>query len=138
MSKLLESPDAGIFQSILTILTPLANTLGSTGFVICVAFLLFLVTQISHNIVLARLVIPLIIPLGMSLNISPLLMLSSIIIPLQMAFCTPSASANVALIWGNQQWITKEAIIKMSLICAVLVLLYNNLVIIPISFMLYQ
>lgn len=138
MSKLLESPEAGIFQSILAILTPLTDILGSTGFVVAVALLLFLVTQISHNIVLARLVIPLVIPLGMSLDIPPLLMLSSIILPLQMAFCTPGASANVALIWGNQQWIAKESIIRISMICALLVILYNNLIIIPVSFLLYQ
>lgn len=133
MSKLLESPEAGVFSTLLGILEPMAQTLGPVAFILALSILLFCLTQISHNIVLARLATPLIIPLGVSVGIDPVLMLSAIIVPTQMAFCTPGASANAALVWSNTEWITRSSLMKLTLICAVLVIFYNSFIIVPLS-----
>lgn len=137
MSKMLESPEAGVFNTLLGILEPMAQTLGPVAFILALSILLFLLTQISHNIVLARLATPLIIPLGVSVGIDPVLMLSAIIVPTQMAFCTPGASANAALVWSNSDWITKKSLMQLTLICAVLVILYNSFIIVPLSYLVF-
>lgn len=137
MAALLESPESGVFNSILGILDPIAKSVGPISFILIMSLLLFGITQVTHNIVLARLVTPLVIPLGMSIGIDPVLMLSSIIVPTQMAFCTPGASANAALVWSNSEWITKKAVMKLTLICTILVLLYNTLIVVPLSFLVF-
>lgn len=137
MSKLLESPEAGVFDSLLSILEPMTQTLGPVSFILALSLLLFLLTQISHNIVLARLATPLIIPLAVSVGINPVLMLSAIIVPTQMAFCTPGASANAALVWSNTDWITRKSVMKLTLICTILVLFYNSVIIIPLSYLFF-
>lgn len=133
MSTLLESNDAGLFNSILSVLEPLANNLGSLPFTITLTLLLSLMTQISHNIVLIRLAIPLIMPLTTSLGMEPMQLLSIIVLPAQMAFCTPGASANAALVWSNMEWITRASLIRLCVSCFILLMLYNTFVVTPLA-----
>lgn len=115
----------------------MAQTLGPISFILVMSLLLFLITQVTHNIVLARLITPLIIPLAVSIGIDPVLMLSSIIVPTQMAFCTPGASANAALVWSNSEWITRRSLMQLTLLCTILVLLYNSFIVVPLSFLVF-
>lgn len=133
MSALLESEEAGIFNMITGLITPMAESMGSTMFLFMLSLLLGVITQVTHNMVLARLAIPLIVPVGMNIGIDPMLMMMTVCLPTQFAVLTPGASANAALVWGNSSWTTTKSVGILAFASFILMLVYNTVIVSPLA-----
>ena len=133
LSALLESDEAGIFAMITGWITPLAENMGSVAFMFMLSLILGVVTQFTHNMVLARLIIPLVVPVGMAVGIDPMLMMMTLALPIQFAVLTPGASANAALVWGNTGWTTTKSVGILALMSFMLMIIYNSVIVSPLA-----
>ena len=133
MSALLESDEAGIFTMVTNLITPMAENMGNTAFILILALILGILTQLTHNMVLARLAIPLVVPVGMAVGIDPMLMMMTLALPTQFAVLTPGASANAALVWGNTEWTSTKSVGKLAFLSFLLMLVYNIVFVSPLA-----
>ncbi len=133
MSALLESDEAGIFTMVTNLITPMAENMGNTAFILILALILGILTQLTHNMVLARLAIPLVVPVGMAVGIDPMLMMMTLALPTQFAVLTPGASANAALVWGNTEWTSTKSVGKLAFLSFLLMLVYNIVIVSPLA-----
>ena len=115
------------------LITPMAENMGNTAFILILALILGILTQLTHNMVLARLAIPLVVPVGMAVGIDPMLMMMTLALPTQFAVLTPGASANAALVWGNTEWTSTKSVGKLAFLSFLLMLVYNIVIVSPLA-----
>lgn len=137
IASLLESDDSGVFDIIISLFGPIAENVGSFGFIALTALILGFMTQFSHNIVLARVMTPIILPIAISAGIDPVLVVMIILLPCQMALCTPGASANAALIWGNTEWTQKKYVIIIAFTGFIISMIATLAIILPVLSLIY-
>lgn len=137
ISNLLESDEAGIFALITESLTPLGQTMGAEAFVFIMALLIGLLTQVSHNVLLARVLMPLMVSVGVTLDINPMIMMMTVALPCQIAICTPGASGFAGLLWGNRNWIDTKNCLKYTLLGFLLMIVFNSLIVYPLARLIY-
>ena len=137
MSAMLESEEAGVFALMTGIITPMAESMSPFMFLLILSLILGVMTQLTHNLVLARIAIPLIVPVGIAVGIDPMLMMMTVCLPTQFAICTPGASANAALVWGNTEWTNTKSVLKLSIISFVLMMIYNTIIITPLAWLVF-
>lgn len=125
MTSMLESEDAKVFDLFINLLTPLTENLGVFGFIVVVIVFCGLLTQISHNSILAAVITPIIIPLASAIGVDPLAMVLATMMPIQIAVATPAASGNAAMIWGNTEWNTNRWNLALSLITMLVVMILS-------------
>lgn len=110
LSSALEAEECGVLQTVLAWMTQVFSGLSATAFLIIITLLFIVVTQVTHNLVLIMVFTPVLIKMGLNFGIEPLLITFLIYYAAMAAFCTPAASANAALIFGNVEWVqTKHA-----------------------------
>jgi len=137
ISGLLESDEAGIFALITESLTPLGQAMGPTMFIFAMTLLIGVLTQVSHNVLLARVLMPLMVSVGITLNIDPMVMMMAVALPCQIAICTPGASGFAGLLWGNSNWIDTKSCAKYTLLGFLLMMLFNTVIVYPLAMIIY-
>lgn len=137
ISSLIESDEAGIFQLVVNSLTPIGVAVGNTWFVFVMSLLLGLLTQVSHNILLARVLMPLQVSIGISLNIDPMVMMMTVALPCQIAVCTPGASGFAGLLWGNKTWIDTKTCAILTFSAFIIMMIFNSIIIFPLAQIIY-
>lgn len=126
LSGALEAEESGVLQTVIAWMTQVFSGLSATAFLVIITVLFILVTQVTHNLVLVMVFTPVLVQMGASFGANPLLIGLLIYYSAFTAFCTPAASSNAALIFGNVEWVsTKQAYFlgALILIIALVVLL---------------
>lgn len=110
ISAAMESEDTGIIKTVVGALMPIFKDMSPTLYLIIVALVFLVVTQVTHNMILGIVFTPVLATIGIDMGINPYLFQIFFAWALQLAFMTPGASANSALIFANSNWIdTKSA-----------------------------
>ena len=111
IAELMRAADAGIMPTIVGIVLPIVSKMGITKFIIAICIFLGILTQVTHNIVLAAMFVPFLVPLCQQMggNISTMFML--VFIALNASYVTPAASFQSAMVHGLDRMSTKWAYI---------------------------
>ena len=88
-------------------------------FMIAMTALFLVVTQFTHNLVLMLVFTPVLVPMGVSFGVSPIVIMLLIYFSAMTAYATPAASSNAALIFGNEKWVTRGD----AYLCGILIVL---------------
>lgn len=137
ISSLIESDEAGIFSAIVNSLIPMGQSMGPFMFTFVMALLLGLLTQVSHNILLARVLMPLMVSVGVALDINPMVMMMTVALPCQIAICTPGASGFAGLLWGCKEWIDTKTCAFLTFSGFIIMMLFNMLFIYPLALLIF-
>lgn len=125
LANFLEDDACGVFNLFMAFFGPLAENVGPIGFVVISVLFCSIVTQLTHNQVLAAVIIPIICPLAEQLGINPIAMMMCLMLPIQVAVCTPSASTVAALGFGNSKWINVKLAFIIGFICFLATAIYS-------------
>ena len=101
VSAAMESEETGIISTVVGALMPVFSTISPMLFIVFCFVLFLLVTQVAHNIILGIVFTPVLAKIGIDMGINPYLFQIYFAWALQLAFITPGASANAALIFAN-------------------------------------
>jgi len=125
LANFLEDDACGVFSLFMGFFGPLAESVGPIGFVVASVLFCSVVTQLTHNQVLAAVMIPIICPIALDLGINPVAMMMCLMLPIQVAVCSPSASTVAAMGFGNDKWVDVKLAFLMGLICFLTTALYS-------------
>jgi sodium-dependent dicarboxylate transporter 2/3/5 len=125
LAVLVMSDGTGIFPSILALLKPLATGLGKFAFIMLISAFVLGLTQISHNVILANVMPPLVLPMGMACGIEPHIMISCMVLPVALGIVIPSGSACAAIFYGTSEWVNTQRGFTGSLAVFCVAVLYN-------------
>lgn len=104
----LEAEECGVLATVIAWMTQSFSGLSATVFLVVVIVLFMVVTQVAHNLVLMMVFTPVLAKMALAFGVNPLLIVILIYYAAFTAFCTPAASSNAALIFGNTEWITTK------------------------------
>ena len=111
LTSALQNNEYGIMPTIMGFLTPLLGEMNPTLFCICCMILMALITQVVHNLILAIVFIPIFCNMSISMGGNPYVCYIMIYWALTLAFSTPAASMNAAIMHGNEWVAGKKAYI---------------------------
>ena len=116
--NLIESDEAGILETLSNILAP---TIMNMSPFVCMAFIcvfVYLMAQVSHNVVLIMLFVPLLLPILTPIGVSPVVATLVIGLASQHSLMTPAASGQAAMCFGNKEWIKTSDCYKISAVAS--------------------
>lgn len=105
ISTALESNEAGIISTLVSIFGPMLNGLPVYAFYIATLVLFFVLTQFCHNLVLAMVLTPTLLVFCVQTGGNPVVLIAGINVACQMAYLTPGASSPAAMFHGNSEWV---------------------------------
>lgn len=127
LTNFLSDDKCGVFDIFMSFFGPLAENVGPIPFVIISVLFSGIVTQLTHNQVLAAVLIPIVCPVAMDLGINPVAMMMCMMLPIQVAVCTPSASTVAAMGFGNDKWVDVKLAFIIAFICFLTTAVYSVL-----------
>ena len=104
----LEAEECGVLQSVIAWMTQTFSSLSGITFLIVIAAIFLITTQVTHNLVLILVFTPVLTEMGLQFGVNPVVVMLVIFYTAMTAYATPAASSNAALIYGNEKWITKK------------------------------
>lgn len=125
----LEAEEAGVLQSVIAWMTQTFSSLSGTMFMVAVAVIFLITTQVTHNLVLLLVFTPVLTKMAITFNVSPLLVMFIIFYTAMTAYATPAASSSAALIFGNEKWVVR----KDAYITGIIILIVAFIVIIGVA-----
>ena len=102
LSDALKSDASGIMSTIMSVCTPLFDGMGLYAFMIVTMTFLGLLTQVSNNMVLGALFMPIFLNILLQLDGNPYVYFLMLLIALNCAYATPAASLQGALVHGHE------------------------------------
>lgn len=127
----LESDEAGVLDAFLEWAVPIMNNLSSYGVLVFVVIAVLIMTQIAHNMVLCIIFVPLMAPIVAQFGINPIAALIAIIFAAHVAYMTPAASTQVAMVYSNVEWVDKKHIYQLAFLYVPIVALFYVLILVP-------
>lgn len=109
IADLVKHPDAGIMPTIMAAIGPIVSQLGPVPFMIACMVILGTVTQVTHNIVLAAMFMPFLLPICAELGGNMFTLWFMLFITLNCAYCTPAGSMQSAMVFGHEMMERKHA-----------------------------
>ena len=103
IAEMMRSGDAGIMATVVAFMKPVVSALGINGFMIVSMLLLGVLTQVTHNIVLAAMFTPFLCPLIQQMGGNPYVMWFLMYFSLNASFVTPAASFQSAMVHGHER-----------------------------------
>lgn len=97
----MRSEECGIMLTVNNIVRPLVSGMGPYMLIIVTVVLLGIITQFTHNIVLAAMFVPFICPLVVEMGGSAIVAWLSMYLVLQAAYATPAGSMPAAFVFGH-------------------------------------
>ena len=137
IAELLKHEDAGIMPTILKAVTPIVSGMGPVPFIIVCMVCLGLLTQVTHNIVLGAMFMPMLLPILDSMGGNMYTLWIILFFTLNFAYCTPAGSFQSALVFGNKNMEIKHAYI-MGMLLIVTAFIVFSVVGIPLGNMLFK
>lgn len=113
LSAAMESEKTGIITAVINALMPIFSQLSSSSFLFICLLIFIITTQFAHNLILIIVFMPVLAALGAQMGIDPYMFGIVFTFGMQLAFLTPGASANAAMIFGNTEWITTKDTYKL-------------------------
>lgn len=108
VSTAMESDQTGIVTAVVNALMPIFSKISPSLYVLFCLVVFILVTQVAHNLILAIVFTPVLATIGIDMGINPYMFQILFAFGLQLAFMTPGASANAAMVFGNTEWIDNK------------------------------
>lgn len=102
IAEAIRAEDAGIMPTVAGIVIPIASKMGLFAFMIMIVIVLGVLTQFTHNLVLAALFIPFLIPLCQQLGGNPYAFFMLIFFTLNASYMTPAASFQSAMVHAHK------------------------------------
>ncbi len=130
----LESPEAGVLDVVLNVLIPVMDRLNPFLLVAFVMICLLIMTQFAHNAVLCIVFVPMLVPLATQYQVNPMIMVVAILFATHVAFSTPAASSQAAMLFGNSAWVTKKEVFKLAVLFILWVMIFYVVILIPCLF----
>lgn len=103
IAEVVRSTDAGIMSTVTQFMSPIVKSLGINGFMIVSMLLLGVITQVTHNIVLAAMFTPFLCPLILEMGGNPYVMWFLMYFSLNASYVTPAASFQSAMVHGHER-----------------------------------
>lgn len=103
----MESEKTGIVSCVVNMVTE--NFMGLNPYVFLIIIIVFLaaLSQVAHNLILLIVFTPLVSKLCVAYGLNPAIFAMLVLLACQIALSTPAASANAAMIFGNE-WMNKK------------------------------
>jgi sodium-dependent dicarboxylate transporter 2/3/5 len=98
----MRAADAGIMPTIVGLVMPIVSKMGATTFMIVCMIILGILTQVTHNIVLAAMFTPFLVPLCVQLGGNPYVMFFIMYFALNASYMTPAASFQSAMAHAHE------------------------------------
>ena len=111
IAEVIRSADAGIMPTVMGVVLPIVSKMGILPFMIAVIIVLGLLTQVTHNIVLAAMFTPFLIPLCAQMGGNIYTMWFIMFFALNASYVTPAASFQSAMVFGLERMSSKWAYI---------------------------
>jgi sodium-dependent dicarboxylate transporter 2/3/5 len=102
MAAAMRSADCGIMATVNAYIVPMVSGMGATTLILAMTLVLGLVTQVTHNGVLAAMFMPFLIPIFAGLGGNPVVGWFLLYVILQSAYATPAVSMYSGIIFGNE------------------------------------
>ncbi len=102
IAEAIRADEAGIMPTVAGLVIPIVSKMGLMTFMIIVTVLLGVLTQFTHNIVLAALFVPFLIPLCIQMGGNPFVLFMMIFISLNSSYMTPAASFQSAMVHAHK------------------------------------
>lgn len=109
LANALKAEECGIMPTIVGYVSPIVSQMGLVPFMFLSIFVLGLLTQVTHNMVLGAMFIPFLCPLCEQLGGNVIVFWYMIYTILQCAYATPAASMQSAILHGHERIIKKDA-----------------------------
>lgn len=103
IAEVIRSADTGIMATVTQFMTPIVKSMGINGFMIISMLLLGILTQVTHNIVLAAMFTPFLCPLIQQMGGNPFVMWFLMYFSLNASYVTPAASFQSAMVHGHER-----------------------------------
>jgi di/tricarboxylate transporter len=103
IAEVMRSADAGIMATVVGFMKPIVTAMGINGFMIVSMLLLGILTQVTHNIVLAAMFTPFLCPLIQQMGGNPYVMWFLMYFSLNASYVTPAASFQSAMVHGHER-----------------------------------
>ncbi len=107
----LQAEEAGVMATLTGVISPLVNGLGVVPFMIASMILVGVITQLSHNLIVAAIMVPILCPILAGMGGNAALLWFMIYLVCNCAYVTPAASMQSAMCHGNGDLDSKWAYI---------------------------
>lgn len=102
IAEAMRMEETGIMKTVVGLVLPIVSGMGVTKFMIISMILLGILTQVTHNIVLAAMFTPFLCPLAVDLGGNPYVMWFLMYFALNASYMTPAASFQSAMVHGHK------------------------------------
>ena len=111
LADAMRSEETGIMSSLMAAVMPVVSEMSLFSFMVLSMILLGIITQFAHNIVLAAMFTPFLIPICIQLGGNPYVLFFLMFFSLNASYCTPAASFQSAMVHGFEATNKKYAYI---------------------------
>ena len=138
LSAALQSEDTGILNSIVAWITTTFSGLSAIAFLLVIVIIFLAVTQVSNNMILMVVFIPMLAKIGLNYGIHPFVVANLIYFTAQSAFLIPASSSQAAMIYGNTEWVSTSHAFKYNVTYIILALIVLTVIGIPLAQFLFR
>lgn len=132
LADAMRSEETGIMSSLMAAVMPVVSEMSLFSFMVLSMILLGSITQFAHNIVLAAMFTPFLIPICIQLGGNPYVLFFLMFFRLNASYCTPAASFQSAMVHGFEATNKKYAYI-FGIVFSVLTWIVLTVVTIPLA-----
>ncbi len=132
LADAMRSEETGIMSSLMAAVMPVVSEMSLFSFMVPSMILLGIITQFAHNIVLAAMFTPFLIPICIQLGGNPYVLFFLMFFSLNASYCTPAASFQSAMVHGFEATNKKYAYI-FGIVFSVLTWIVLTVVTIPLA-----
>ncbi|MED9780090.1 MAG: SLC13 family permease [Peptococcaceae bacterium] len=132
LADAMRSEETGIMSSLMAAVMPVVSEMSLFSFMVLSMILLGSITQFAHNIVLAAMFTPFLIPICIQLGGNPYVLFFLMFFSLNASYCTPAASFQSAMVHGFEATNKKYAYI-FGIVFSVLTWIVLTVVTIPLA-----
>lgn len=111
LAEAMSVDEAGVMPTVIKTVLPVVSDMGVMKFMIVSMILLGILTQVTHNIVLAAMFTPFLCPLCVQIGGNPYIMWFLMYFTLNASYMTPAASFQSAMVHGHELTDTKSSYI---------------------------
>lgn len=112
LSPILSNPATGINAFIVQLLTPILGGHSPFIFMVIFAGMLFFLTNFFNNMIMGFLFMNIVVAFAEPLGINPWILVALLCIAMHLAILTPSASGQVGMVFGMNEWIDGKWLYK--------------------------
>ena len=134
----LRSEDAGIISTVVPVVMNMMGDMSWVMFIIVTAIVLGLLTQVSHNLIIAMVIFPVFSKICLDMGGDPVLWFFVNFWAIMAAYTTPAASGYAAVMHGNKDWISSKQAYGFGFSTLVVSWLGSFLFLIPIWLLLFS